>query len=56
MAEEQRNEDVLLMLEMEKVIAAAYRLVSGPDLEGYARLSGALDRYEQAKRERDRTY
>lgn len=56
LTEKYHNEDMLLMQEMEKVIVAARLLVSGPDAQGYSRLSGAIDRYEQARRERDRTY
>lgn len=56
LTEKFHNEDMLLMQEMEKVITAAKRVVSGPDSEGYARLADALGAYEKAKRERDRTY
>lgn len=56
LSEKYHNEDMLLMLEMEKVIAAARQAVNGPDSQSYTRLSEALDQYEQAKREYDRTY
>lgn len=53
LTEKYHNEDMLLMREMEKVIAAAKRVVAG---EGYAALADTIDGYEKAKRERDRTY
>lgn len=56
LTEKYHNEDMLLMQEMEKVIKAAHRTVSGPDSENYAALAESLDSYEQARKERDRTY
>src|SRR5690348_13612499 len=52
----QNQEITLLMLSAEKVITAAKRAVSGPDSENYTELAKALDSYERARLERDRTY
>lgn len=48
-------DDISLMQEMERVIIAARRAVSGPDAESYAQLAGALDHYDRAKVARDKT-
>lgn len=56
LTEKYHNEDMLLMQAMEAVIAAARATVAGPDSVNYTALATALDAYDQARRERDRTY